>query len=106
MRNPLQKRLGRELISDLGKYLVIFVFLAGLISLVSGFLVADNSIIAAYNESFEKYQIEDGNFTLSQKADASMLEQLETDQNLHIYENFYIEETTKDAAGKFSTEGG
>lgn len=96
MRNPLQKRLGRELISDLGKYLVIFVFLAGLISLVSGFLVADNSMIAAYNESFEKYQIEDGNFTLSQKADASMLEQLETDQNLHIYENFYIEETTKE----------
>ena len=58
MRNPLQKRLGRELISDLGKYLVIFVFLAGLISLVSGFLVADNSMLAAYNESFEKYQIE------------------------------------------------
>lgn len=29
---------------------------------VSGFLVADVSMLQAYNEVFEKYNIEDGNF--------------------------------------------
>lgn len=32
------------------------------IGMVSGFLVADGSMIQAYNEGFEKYNIEDGNF--------------------------------------------
>lgn len=43
MRNPLIKRLPRELKGDVGKYLVIFLFMTMLISLVSGFLVADNT---------------------------------------------------------------
>lgn len=43
MRNPLNKRLPRELKSEFGKYLVIFLLLAGSISFVSGFLVADGS---------------------------------------------------------------
>ena len=40
MKNPLNKRLPRELKSEFGKYLVLFIFLAGMIALVSGFLVA------------------------------------------------------------------
>ena len=44
MRNPLNKRLPRELKHDFGKYLVIFLFMVMMISLVSGFLVADNSV--------------------------------------------------------------
>ena len=38
MRNPLNKRLPRELKHDFGKYLVIFLFMVMMISLVSGFL--------------------------------------------------------------------
>ena len=57
MRNPLNKRWKRELKEDFGKYLVIFLFLAGTIALVSGFLVASDSMIYSYNESFDKYQI-------------------------------------------------
>ena len=34
MKNPLRKRLLRELKSEIGKYLVIFLLLAGTISLV------------------------------------------------------------------------
>ena len=73
MKNPLRKRLLRELKSELGKYLVIFLLLAGTISLVSGFLVADGSMIIAYNEGFEKYKIEDGNFRLGEKANKAQL---------------------------------
>ena len=53
------KRLPRELIGDIGKYLAVFLFMTATIGFVSGFLVADNSMLAAYQESFEKYHIED-----------------------------------------------
>ena len=64
MRNPLNKRLPRELKSEIGKYIVLFIFLAGMISIVSGFIVAASSMSKAYDESFDKYNIEDGNFEL------------------------------------------
>lgn len=62
VRNPLKKRLLRELRAGFGKYLVIFLLMTLTIGLVSGFLVADNSMIAAYNESFQRYRVEDGHF--------------------------------------------
>ena len=46
MKNPLWKRLPRELKSDFGKYIVIFLFLTLTIGFVSGFLVADDSMLA------------------------------------------------------------
>ena len=64
MRNPLLKRLPRQLKEEVFKYFVIGALLISTIGLVSGFLVADNSMIKAYNESFEKYNIEDGNFII------------------------------------------
>ena len=96
MRNPLNKRWKRELKEDFGKYLVIFLFLAGTIALVSGFLVASDSMIYSYDESFEKYQIEDGNFELSEKADQSLIDSLGREAAVTIYENFYVEEETKE----------
>lgn len=95
MRNPLIKRLPRELKSELGKYIVLFVFITAMIGFVSGFLVASGSMITAYNESFEKYNIEDGNFELAAKADEKLIETLEKD-DVTIYENFYIEKGTDD----------
>ncbi len=62
VRNPLAKRYLRDLRSDLGKYLVIFLLLLLSIAEISGYLVADGSMIAVYNESFGKYNVEDGNF--------------------------------------------
>ena len=53
MRNPLNKRLPRELKHDFGKYLVIFLFMVMMISLVSGFLVADNSVKQSYDEALK-----------------------------------------------------
>ena len=54
MKNPLRKRLLRELKNDIGKYLVIFLFMTATIGFVSGFLVADESMLYAYDESFER----------------------------------------------------
>ena len=55
MKNPLRKRLPRELKGELGKYLVVFILMVLTIGMVSGFLVADGSMIVAYNDGFEKY---------------------------------------------------
>lgn len=91
MKNPLRKRLLRELKSEFGKYLVIFLLLAGTISLVSGFLVADGSMIIAYNEGFEKYKIEDGNFRLGEKANKAQLKAIQ-ELGVTVYDLFYAEE--------------
>lgn len=92
MRNPLNKRFLRELKGELAKYIVIFVFMTAVIGLISGFLIADGSMYDTYNKSFEKYNIEDGNFELYSKADESVIDKLEK-ENVTIYENFYKEET-------------
>ena len=62
MKNPLRKRFFRELREEIGKYLVVFILMAATIGFVSGFLVADGSMLTAYNNSFQKYNIEDGKF--------------------------------------------
>lgn len=95
MKNPLIKRLPKELKSELSRYIIIFLFIAGTIALVSGWNVAGNSMSTAYDEGFEKYSIEDGNFELYTSADDALIAELEKD-NLRIYENFYIERDTKE----------
>lgn len=91
MGNPLNKRFLRELKGELAKYIVIFVFMTAVIGLISGFLIADGSMYDTYNKSFEKYNIEDGNFELYSKVDESVIDKLEK-ENVTIYENFYKEE--------------
>lgn len=91
MKSPLRKRLLRELRQEIGKYLVIFLLLTASIGFVSGFLVADGSLITAYNEGFDKYHIEDGNFRISKKANKAQIKSIE-DLGVTLYENFYIEE--------------
>ena len=61
------------------------------IGFVSGFLVADESMLEAYDESFEKYRIENGNFTLDSQATEKKLAELEQ-EGVTIYENFYLDE--------------
>lgn len=95
MRNPLNKRIFREIKGEIGKYAVIFLFMTALISIVSGFLIGDESLKTAYNESFEKYNVEDGNFELAEKADADTLKSIENEK-VKLYENFYVEEKTDD----------
>jgi putative ABC transport system permease protein len=90
MKHPLRKRWLRELRSEAGKYLVIFLLLVGTIGFVSGFLVADGSMMAAYNESFEKYQIENGNFRTAKKINQTQKEAIES-QGVTLYDNFYVE---------------
>ncbi len=46
-----------------------------------------------FNDSYEKYNIEDGNFELAVKADEKLIDTLEK-EDIKIYENFYLEKET------------
>lgn len=91
MKSPLRKRLPRELKSEIGKYLVVFILMVTTIGFVSGFLVADGSMLIAYNESFEKYNIEDGNLRTAEQIYKMQREEIEK-LGIKLYENFYLEE--------------
>ncbi len=98
-RNVLKKRFFRELKAEFGKYLVIFLFLTGAVGFVSGFLVASNSMLAAYDESFVKYKVEDGDFELMEQAEEALLAAL-SEEGLTVYENTYITEEVKETGAK------
>lgn len=90
MRNPLRKRLLREITGDIGKYLVIFIMLVLFIGFVSGFIVADSSMLKAYNDGFTKYNIEDGHFltvTEMNRAQKKAVEAL----GITVYDQYYVE---------------
>ena len=90
MKNPLNKRLLRELRSEAGKYAVIAILLIATIGFVSGFLVADYSMIAAYKEGFEKYHIEDGHFRVENALNRAQVKTL-TDAGVTLYDLHYRE---------------
>ncbi|MDD3183764.1 MAG: ABC transporter permease [Anaerostipes sp.] len=90
MRNPLQKRLFRELKGEAGKYVVIFLLMAATIGFVSGFLVADESMRITYDESFEKYNVEDGYFDVAKGLNQDEINAIE-ENGIKLYENYYVE---------------
>ena len=90
MKNPLRKRHLRDLKQEIGKYLVIFLLLTASIGFVSGFLVADGSMLQAYHDSFEKYHVEDGNFTVQNRLNHAQIRDIQA-QHVTLYELFYTE---------------
>ena len=91
MKSSLRKRIPRELKGEFGKYLVVFLLMVLTIGFVSGFLVADGSMLKAYDESFDKYNIENGNFRTAEKVYRSQWKDIEA-AGVKLYENYYIEE--------------
>ncbi len=88
MKNPLKKRFLRELKSQWKKYLSLFLILMLTIGFVSGLFVANDSMETAARESYEKYNIEDGHFTLKNEADEELLTALEG-TGIHIVKQFF-----------------
>ena len=89
-KNPLNKRFLRDLRDDLGKYVVIALLMIFTIGFISGFLVADGSMVKAYSESFTKYNVEDGNFRTQKRMNKAQWKSVEG-LGLSLYELFYRE---------------
>lgn len=90
MKNPLNKRLFRELRTEFGKYAVIFLFMIMTIGLESGDLVASDSMIATCNERYAKYHVENGHFHLKQEMKEKAIQKIEKD-DVTIYPDFYVQ---------------
>lgn len=97
-KNPLQKRIIRELKGDWRKYFVISLFLILTIGFVSGMYVANGSMEQAAQDGITKYKREDGHFELSRYAEKTLLSKIEKEAKekeiqLQVFENFYRNET-------------
>ncbi len=96
MRNPLIRRIPREVKDDLGKYLAIFLFMVMFIGLVSGFLVTDGSCMYMYDKSFTENKIESGHFAINRELPEQIKKQLEEKAEISVYPYFYFEENITD----------
>ncbi len=90
MRNPLWRRIPKELKEELGKYIVIFLFMVITTGMVSGFMVAGESMKKNYDNTFDKYNVEDGHFDLSDEASDNMKDNIE-DEGVKLYDISYYE---------------
>lgn len=114
MKNPLTKRIPRELTGDWKKYFVVSLFLILTIGFVSGMYVANGSMESSAGHGRTTYKREDGHFVLDKTADEKFLSAIESgktedirqycekfgldDTDLQavpvtVYENFFRNET-------------
>lgn len=104
IKNPLIKRIPKELAGDWKKYLVVFLFLVLTIGFVSGMYVANESMLTAADEGITRYKQEDGHFELKKKADSSLIEAIESGEKADIPGQ--AEENTADGDNDDSEENG
>ena len=86
--NPMRKRLFREMKKNWKRYIVLFLLMVFMIGLASGIDVANDSMMAAIDESYEKYSIENGHFELRDKASDALIAEIEG-EGITVYEQFY-----------------
>ena len=99
MRNPLIKRIPRELKTDWHKYLVIIIFMVVMISVISGMYVGHDSMLSAVYSGREELNLEDGSFELSKKASPELIENISTGEKADV-RAYYIEKGNKEADKK------
>ena len=113
VKNPLRKRILREIAGEWQKYLLVSLFLILTIGFVSGVYVANNSMLTSAEKSISQYHQEDGHFELKENADEALLEKMQSgvledaqqygleEEDLmvtpvRIYENFFRNESEDD----------
>lgn len=92
MRDPMIKRIPRELRHDIGQYIALFLFLTVMIGFISGFIVGDESLKARYDTSFDEFKVEDGHFVLEKEPSSEMLAKVRG-AGTEVWPLLYKEET-------------
>ena len=77
-KNPLHKRVWRDLLRDWKRYLMIFLMLVVTIGFVSGMFVANHSMMSSLNGNATKFHREDGHFELSHIAEPEIISAIES----------------------------
>ena len=103
VKNPLLKRIPRELLGDWKKYLVVSLFLVLTIGFVSGMYVANGSMMKAADEGVSKYRLEDGHFELESKAGEELLSAIQSGEKADV-KQYYRDEAKAELDEKFEEE--
>lgn len=103
IKNPLTKRIPRELTGDWKKYLVVALFLILTIGFVSGMYVANESMMTAADEGVTKYKLEDGHFELKKKADDALLKAIASGNKADV-KQYYYDKAKDELDKKFASE--
>lgn len=88
MKNPLIKRIPKELAQDWRKYLVIIVFMVVMIGVISGMYVGHDSMLQAIAAGRAELNLEDGSFELSAEASPELLAAIETGEKADVRQSF------------------
>lgn len=103
IKNPLRKRIGRELAGDWRKYLVVSLFLILTIGFVSGMYVANGSMMQAAEQGEELYALEDGHFELDAPVDKAVQSIISTGAKADVRQ-YYLEKAQKELDERFDGE--
>ena len=87
-KNPLHKRVWRDLLRDWKRYLMIFAMLVVTIGFVSGMYVANNSMMTSLNGNAAKFHREDGHFELSRIPEPEVLEAIASGEKADMVKIF------------------
>ncbi|MBE6050203.1 MAG: ABC transporter permease [Clostridium sp.] len=88
MKNPLNKRLLRDLKHNKGRYIAISIMLIVIISSLSGFLATADSVMKSFKNNRVECKVEDGLFKTNSKITQEIKEGL-LSLGVQVYENFY-----------------
>jgi putative ABC transport system permease protein len=99
MRNPLIRRIPREIVSDWHKYLVIIVFMVVMIGVISGMYVGHDSMLASIDAGRTELNLEDGCFELSSRASKELLSGICSGEMADVRQ-YYIDKGMKEADKK------
>lgn len=103
IKNPLIKRIPKELLGDWKKYLVVGLFLILMIGFVSGVYVANSSMLHTIKENKTKYKQEDGFFELNHKANDKLLSAIQSGKKANLKKH-YTDKAKKELNEKFENE--
>ena len=102
-KNPLRRRIPRELLSDWKKYLVVSLFLILTIGFVSGMYVANESMMTSANNGVTKYKLENGHFELKKQADEALLTKIANGEKADV-KAYYLNKAKTALDEKFEDE--
>jgi len=83
-KNPLLKRVWRDIVSDWKRYLMIFAVLTITIGFVSGMYVANNSMERSMKDNETKMNLESGHFELSRPIGNDVISSLENGERADV----------------------
>lgn len=103
IKNPLRRRILRELLGDWKKYTVVALFLILTIGFVSGMYVANESMMTAAERGVTEYKLESGHFELENRADDALLKAIAGGDKADV-KAYYLRKAQKELDDKFADE--